>query len=100
MDKLNQEEAITLGKFIGELLNLAHWLFRMLVLSGLLWGASLVPVLSGPFTSLLLELVLWGCIFLASFILAGTIVGYYYVLGCERNNLDRYIEQTNKKAGK
>ncbi|QSE54050.1 hypothetical protein JWR93_16395 (plasmid) [Lactiplantibacillus plantarum] len=100
MDKLNQQEAIQLGLFIGELLNLAHWLFRMLVVSGLLWGASLVPLLSGPFTSMLLELALWACIFLASFILAGNIVAYYYVLGCERNNLDRFIRQSKKKAGK
>ena len=100
MDKLNQQEAIQLGMFIGELLNLAHWLFRILVVSGLLWLASLVPVLSGTFTSLLLELALWACIFIASFILAGNIVAYYYVLGCERNNLDRFIRQSKKKAGK
>lgn len=100
MDKLNQQEATELGLFIGDLLNLAHWLFIMLVFSGLLWGASLVPLLSGPFTSMLLELALWACIFIAGFILAGNIVAYYYVLGCERNNLDRYIEQTKKKAGK
>lgn len=85
MDKLNQYEATTLGLFIGDLLNLAHWLFRMLVFSGLLWLASLVPVLSGPFTALLLELALWACIFIAGFILAGTVLAYYYVLGCARN---------------
>lgn len=100
MDELNQKEGTELGLFIGELLNIAHWLFRMLVLSGLLWGASLVPVLSGPFTSMLLELALWACIFLASFILAGNIVAYYYVLGCANRNLDRFIERTKKKAGK
>lgn len=100
MDKLNQYEATELGLFIGDLLNLAHWLFIMLVFSGLLWGASLVPVLSGPFTSLLLELALWACIFLASFIIAGNIVAYYYVLGCTNRNLDRFIRQSKKKAGK
>lgn len=100
MGKLNQKEAIQLGMFIGELLNLAHWLFRILVVSGLLWLASLMPLLSGPFTSMLLELALWACIFIASFILAGNIVAYYYVLGCERNNLDRFIRQSKKKAGK
>lgn len=100
MDELNQQEATELGLFIGDLLNLAHWLFRMIAVSGLLWGASLVPVLSGPFTSMLLELALWACIFIASFILAGNIVAYYYVLGCERNNLDRFIRQSKKKAGK
>lgn len=100
MEELNQKEATELGLFIGELLNLANWLFRMLVVSVLLWLASLIPLLSGPFTSMLLELALWVCIFLGSFILAGNIVAYYYVLGCERNNLDRYIEQNKKKAGK
>lgn len=100
MDELNQKEATELGLFIGELLNIAHWLFRMLVLSGLLWLVSLVPLLSGPFTSLLLELFLWACIFLGSFILAGNIVAYYYVLGCANRNLDRFIRQTKKKAGK
>lgn len=100
MDKLNQYEATTLGLFIGDLLNLAHTLFRMLVFSGLLWLASLVPVLSGPVISILLELVLWACIFLASFILTGNIIAYYYVLGCERNNLDRFIKQAKRRAGK
>lgn len=100
MDKLNQYEATELGLFIGDLLNLAHWLFRMLVLSGLLWLASSVPMLSGPFTSLLLELALWACIFIGSFILAGTVLAYYYVLGCARNNLERFIKQTKKKAGR
>lgn len=100
MDKINQEEATTLGLFIGELLNLAHWLFMMLVLSDLLWGASLIQLTAGPFTSLLLELALWSCVFLASFIIAGNIVAYYYVLRCERNNLDRFIRQSKKKAGK
>lgn len=98
MDELNQEEAITLGKFIGQLLGLAHWLLIMLVVSGLLWLFSLVPLLSGPFTSMLLELALWACIFLGSFILAGNIVAYYYVLGCTNRNLDRFIEQNKKKG--
>lgn len=98
MDKLNQNEENVLGAFIAILLKLAHWLFNMLALSGLLWGASLVPLLSGPFISLLLELALWACIFIASFILAGTIVAYYYVLGCANRNLDRYIEQNKKKG--
>lgn len=98
MDELNQEEAITLGKFIGQLLGLAHWLLIMLVVSGLLWLFSLVPLLSGPFTSMLLELALWACIFLGSFILAGNIVAYYYVLGCINRNLDRFIEQNKKKG--
>ena len=100
MGKLNQYEAATLGKFIGNLLVLAHWLFRMLVFSGLLWLASLVPILSGPVTSILLELALWTCVFLAGFILVGTVLAYYYVVGCERNNIERYSEQTKKKAGK
>lgn len=100
MDKLNQEESTTLGLFIGNLLVLAHWLFRMLVLTGLLWLASLTTLLSGPFISLLLELALWTCIFIASFILAGNILAYYYVLGCERNNLDRFIKQAKRRAGK
>lgn len=100
MDKINQEEATTLGLFIAILLKLAHWLFNMLALSGLLWLASMVPVLSGPFTSLLLELALWACIFIASFILTGNILAYYYVIGCARNNLERFSEQAKKKAGK
>lgn len=98
MDELNQKEATELGLFIGELLKLAHWLFRMLIFSGLLWLASLVPVLSGPVTSILLELVLWSTIFIAGFILAGNIVAYYYVLGCASRNLDRFIRQTKKKG--
>lgn len=100
MGKLNQYEAATLGKFIGDLLVIAHWLFITLVVSGLLWLASLLPMLSGPFISILLELALWTCVFLAGFILVGTVLAYYYVLGCERNNLDRYIKQAKKKAGK
>ena len=100
MNKLNQYEATTLGLFIGDLLNLAHWLFRMLVFSGLLWLASLVPLLSGPFTSLLLELSLWTCIITSSFILAGTVLAYYYVIGCARNNLERFSEQAKRRAGK
>lgn len=100
MGKLNQYEAATLGKFIGNLLVIAHWLFITLVVSGLLWLASLLPVLSGPIISILLELALWACVFLAGFILVGNILAYYYVLGCEMNNLDRYIKQAKKKAGK
>ncbi|MDO7806442.1 hypothetical protein Q7Q91_15735 [Lactiplantibacillus pentosus] len=100
MEKINQYEAATLGKFIGNLLKLAHWLFIMLVVSGLLWLASLLPMLSGPFISILLELVLWACVFIASFILVGNILAYYYVLGCEMNNLERFSEQAYKKAGK
>ena len=100
MDELNQYEVTTLGLFIGNLLVLAHWLFRMLVLSGLLWMASLTTLLSGPVIGLLLELTLWACIFIGSYILVGSILAYYYVLGCERNNLDRFIRQAKKKAGK
>ena len=100
MEKLNQYEAATLGLFIGDLLNLAHTLFRMLVFSGLLWLGSLVPVLSGPFISILLELALWSTIFIGGYILVGSILAYYYVLGCERNNLDRFIKQAKRKAGK
>ena len=100
MEKLNQYEAATLGKFIGNLLVIAHWLFRMLVVSGLLWLTSMVPLLSGPVIGLLLELALWACVFLAGFILVGTVLAYYYVLGCEMNNLDRYIKQARKKAGR
>ncbi|AQY71821.1 hypothetical protein BWL06_12490 [Lactiplantibacillus plantarum] len=100
MDKLNQYEATTLGKFIGDLLDLSHWLFITLVSSGLLWLASLLPMLSGPFISILLELTLWACAILAGFIIAGNILSYYYVLGCERNNLDRYIKQAKKESGK
>lgn len=100
MDKLNQNEENVLGAFIAILLNLAHWLFNMLAFSGLLWLASLVPMLSGPITSILLELALWACIFIASFILTGNILAYYYVIGCARNNLERFSEQAKKKAGK
>lgn len=100
MDKLNQHEATTLARLIGIQLDLAHWLFITLVSSGLLWLASLLPILSGPFISILLELTLWACVFLAGFILAGNILAYYYVLGCERNNLDRYIRQAKKESGK
>ncbi len=100
MDKLNQYEAATLGKFIGNLLVTAHWLFRMLVVTGLLWMTSMVPLLSGPVIGLLLELSIWACIFLAVLILLGNVLAYYYVLGCEMNNLDRFNRQTKKKAGK
>ena len=100
MDKLNQEEATTLGRLIGSLLDLSHWLFITLISSGALWLASLLPTLSGPVISILLELALWACVFLAGFILAGNILAYYFVVGCERNNLDRYIRQSNKKAGR
>lgn len=100
MDKLNQYEETVLGTFIAILLKLAHWLFRMLIFSGLLWLASLVPVLSGPVTSILLELVLWSTIFIAGFILTGNILAYYYVIGCARNNLERYTQQAKRRAGK
>lgn len=100
MDKLNLHEATELGLFIGDLLNLANWLFRMLVFSGLLWLASLLPLLSGPFTALLLELALWTCIFIGSFILVGNILAYYYVKGCASRRLDAYIEKAKKKTGK
>lgn len=100
MNELNQQEATELGLFIGELLNIAHWLFIMLVASGLLWLASLTPIFTSIFISILLELALWACIFLASFILAGNIVAYYYVLGCANRNLDQFIKQNKKKAGK
>ncbi|MCT3329444.1 hypothetical protein [Lactiplantibacillus pentosus] len=100
MEKLNQYEAAILGKFIGNLLVLAHWLFIALVVSGLLWLTNMVPLLSGPVTSILLELALWACVFLAGFILVGNVLAYYYVIGCERNNLDRFIKQAKKKAGK
>lgn len=100
MGKLNQYEAATLGKFVGNLLVISHWLFITLLSSGLLWLASMVPMLSGTVISILLELALWASIFLAGLIIAGNIVAYYYVLGCERNNLDRYIKQAKKKAGK
>lgn len=100
MDKLNQEEATTLGRLIGSQLDLAHWLFITLVSSGLLWLASLLPMLAGPVISIMLELALWACIILAGFILAGNILAYYYVLGCEMNNLDRYIKQAKKESGK
>ncbi|QBZ22023.1 hypothetical protein D9752_10705 [Lactiplantibacillus plantarum] len=101
MDKLNQEEATTLGRFIGYLLNLAHWLFTIAVSNGLLWLASLLlPILSGPVISILLELALWACIVLAGLILVGNILAYYYVQYCERNNLDRFIKQAKKESGK
>lgn len=100
MDKLNQYEAATLGKFIGDLLVLAHWLLRMALVSLLLWLASLVPLLSGPVIGLLLELSIWACISIAGFILAGNVLSYYYALGCERNNLERYSEQAKRKVGR
>ena len=100
MNRLNQEEATTLGRLIGSLLNLAHWLFTILVANGLLWLVSMVPTLSGPVISILLELALWACVFLAGLIIAGNILAYYYVLGCERNKLDRYIKQAKKESGK
>ncbi|MCG0678285.1 hypothetical protein IMAU80009_02966 [Lactiplantibacillus plantarum] len=100
MGKLNQYEAATLGKFIGDLLVIAHWLFIMLVVSDLLWLTSLVPLLGGPVIGLLLELTLWACIFIGSYILVGTVLAYYYAVNCERNNLDRSIKQAKRKAGK
>ncbi|MCG0639248.1 hypothetical protein IMAU80162_00992 [Lactiplantibacillus plantarum] len=100
MDKLNQEEKATLDRLIGIQLDLAHWLFTILVSSGLLWLASLLPILSGQFISILLDLTLWACILLAGFIIAGNILAYYYVLDCERNNLDRFIKQAKKESGK
>ena len=100
MDELNQEEANTLGKFIGQLLGLAHWLLIMLVVSGLLWLASLTPIFTSIFISILLELALLGCIFIAGFILVGNILAYYYVKGCVSRRLDVYIAKVKKKTGK
>lgn len=95
-----QHEAVTLGKFIGDLLVIAHWLFIMALSSLILWLTSMVPILNSPVIGLLLELSIWACIFLAGTVLAGTVLAYYFVAGCERNNLDRFIKQTKKKAGK
>ncbi|WP_063484791.1 hypothetical protein [Lactiplantibacillus plantarum] len=100
MDKLNQYESDTLALLIALIMNQAKWLVRALIVTGLLGLASLVPLLSGPVLNILLELALWSTIFIGGYILVGSILAYYYVLGCERNNLDRFIKRAKKKAGK
>lgn len=100
MGKLNQEESDTLALLIALIIKTAKWLARALIIIGLLGLASLVPVLSGPVLNILLMVMVWYAVGTVIAICVPAILAYYYVRGCERNNLDRYIKQTKKKAGK
>ncbi|MGJ3781582.1 hypothetical protein ACLOBT_08010 [Lactiplantibacillus plantarum] len=100
MGKLNQKESDTLALLIALMMNQAKWLMRALIVIGLLGLASLVPVLNGPVLNILLAVMVWYAVFTVIAICVPAILAYYYVLGCERNNIDRYIRQSSKKAGK
>ncbi|MCG0772336.1 hypothetical protein IMAU10062_01475 [Lactiplantibacillus plantarum] len=100
MDKLNQEESDNLALLIALILNQAKWLVRALIVLGLLGLASLVPLLNGPVLNIPLTVMVWCAVGTMIIICALAVLAYYYVLGCERNNLDRYIKQAKKKAGK
>lgn len=100
MGKLNQEESDTLALLIALIMNQAKWLVRALIVIGLLGLASLVPVLNGPVLNILLTVMIWYAVGTVIVICVSAVLAYYYVVGCERNNLDRYIKQTKKKAGK
>ncbi|MCA1342003.1 hypothetical protein [Lactiplantibacillus pentosus] len=98
MDRLNQEEATTLALLIALIMNQAKWLVRALIVIGLLGLASLVPVLSGPILNILLTVMVWYAVGTVIAICVPAILAYYYVLGCERNNLDRYIRRDKKES--
>lgn len=100
MGKLNQEESDTLALLIALIIKTAKWLVRALIVIGLLGLASLVPVLNGPVLNILLTVMIWYAVGTVIVICVSAVLAYYYVVGCERNNLDRYIKQTKKKAGK
>lgn len=100
MDELNKNESDTLALLIALIMNQAKWLVRALIVIGLLGLASLVPVLSGPILNILLTVMVWYAVGTVIAICVPAILAYYYVIGCERNNLDRYTRQAKKKAGK
>lgn len=100
MGKLNQEESGTLALLIALIIKTAKWLVRALIVIGLLGLASLVPVLNGPVLNILLTVMIWYAVGTVIVICVSAVLAYYYVVGCERNNLDRYIRQTKKKAGR
>ncbi|WP_063490323.1 hypothetical protein [Lactiplantibacillus plantarum] len=100
MDKLNQEESDNLAVLIALMMNQAKWLARALIVIGLMGLASLVPVLNGLVLNILLTVMVWYAVGTVIAICVPAILAYYYVRGCERNNLDRYIRQSSKKAGK
>lgn len=100
MGKLNQEESDTLALLIALIMNQAKGLVRALIVIGLLGLASLVPVLNGPVLNILLTVMIWYAVGTVIVICVSAVLAYYYVVGCEHNNLDRYIKQTKKKAGK
>lgn len=100
MGKLNQEESDTLALLIALIMNQAKWLVRALIVIGLLGLASLVPVLNGLVLNILLTVMIWYAVGTVIVICVSAVLAYYYVVGCERNSLDRYIKQTKRKAGK
>ncbi|MBS0952383.1 hypothetical protein ABC426_16535 [Lactiplantibacillus plantarum] len=100
MDKLNQEESDTLALLIALIMGTAKWLVRALIVIGLLGLASLAPLLNGPVLNILLTVVAWYAVGTVIVICVSAVLAYYYVLGCERNNLDRYIKQAKKESGK
>ncbi|WP_102116014.1 hypothetical protein [Lactiplantibacillus plantarum] len=100
MDELNKHESDTLALLIALIMNQAKWLSRALIVTGLLGLASLVPVLNGPVLSILLTVMVWYAVGTVIAICVPAVLAYYYVLGCERDNLDRYIKQAKKESGK
>ena len=100
MDELNKNESDNLAVLIVLILNQAKWLARALIVIGLLGLASLVPLLNGPVLNILLTVMIWYAVGTMIAICALALLAYYYVANCERNNLDRYIKQTKRKAGR
>ncbi|WP_076634629.1 hypothetical protein [Lactiplantibacillus plantarum] len=100
MDKQNEYEQNTLATIIGLILTQAKWLARALIVAGMLWLLSLIPILGVIAVSVLLKLTLWYCFANSVVIIWETMIAYYYVSHCVSRRLDIYIAKAKKKAGK
>lgn len=97
MEELNKHEENNLALLIALILNQAKWLVRASIVLGILELASLVPCLDGIVLDVLLTVMAWYTVGTVVVICVSAVLAYYYVVGCERNNLERY---SRKKAGK
>ena len=93
MDKLNQKESDNLALLIALIMNTAKWLVKALIAVGLLGLASLAPLLNGSVLNILITVVAWYAVGTMIVICVLSVLAYYYVLGCVRNNIDRYIKR-------
>lgn len=98
MDELNKHEADNLTLLITLILTQAKWLVRALIISGLLWLASLV--LSGLVIGILLTVLVWYAIGNVVTICALAVLAYYYTTNCVSRRLQRFSERAKKKAGR